>query len=117
MVLELSEREQAIFEGGIKLGALFHQFVGTPVSVRSRGSLETAIEEAVLNQPFVEDVKVKIGGGFFDDIESEFDYLSLTGDMLDVEVVVKAGEVRCTCRLEYKEDLKYPLMYVESIES
>lgn len=116
MVLEISDREQAIFEGGIKLGALFHQFIGTPVSRGSKGSLETAMEEAVKNQPFVDGVKVIIKDRFFDDIENDFDYLSLTGEMLDVRVVVAVGEVRCTCRLEYEEDLKYPLMYVESIE-
>lgn len=117
MVLELSDSEQAIFEGGIKLGALFHQFVGTPVSMTSKGSLETAIEEAVKNQPFVEDVKVSIDSRFFDDAGSDFDYLSLTGKMLDVMIRVKVGDARCICRMEYKEDIKYPLMFVESIES
>ncbi len=27
-----SDREQAVFEAGIKLGALYHQWVGTPIS-------------------------------------------------------------------------------------
>ena len=41
----LSNRERAIFEGGISMGALYHQFVGTPVNIESCSSLEKAIEE------------------------------------------------------------------------
>lgn len=37
----LSDRERAVFEGGISLGALFHQFVGTPVSEKTKKSLRT----------------------------------------------------------------------------
>jgi hypothetical protein len=113
----LDEREEAIFEGGIKLGGLFHQFVGTPVSLRTKASLERAMEEAVRNQPFVEEVRVRIDEGFFEDIGNEFDYLSLAGEMLDVTVVTRVGGTRCTSRLEYREDLKYPLMYVEGVET
>ena len=29
----ISHRERAIFEGGITMGALFHQFDGTPVNL------------------------------------------------------------------------------------
>ena len=39
----LSNRERAIFEGGISMGALYHQFVGTPVNIESCNSLEKAI--------------------------------------------------------------------------
>ncbi|NOZ77474.1 MAG: dihydroneopterin aldolase [Euryarchaeota archaeon] len=113
----LSEREEAVFEGGIKLGGIYHQFIGTPVSRRSRASLEAAIEEAVKNQPFVEDARVKIDERFFDRIGNEFDYLSLTGKMLDVRVTVRVGGTRCVCRMEYREEMDYPLMYVEEIES
>ncbi len=31
----ISNRERAIFEGAITMGALFHQFVGTPVNLES----------------------------------------------------------------------------------
>jgi hypothetical protein len=36
----ISKRERAIFEGAITMGALFHQFIGTPVSIKSVESLE-----------------------------------------------------------------------------
>ena len=56
----LTYRERAIFEGGISMGALFHQFVGTPVSVDTIASLEKAIEESILLQPAIVDVDVKL---------------------------------------------------------
>ena len=39
----ITSRERAIFEGAISMGALFHQFVGTPVNKSSKKSLETII--------------------------------------------------------------------------
>ena len=40
----ITSRERAIFEGAISMGALFHQFVGTPVNKSSKKSLETSME-------------------------------------------------------------------------
>ena len=36
----LTSRERAIFEGAISMGALFHQFVGTPVNKNTKKGLE-----------------------------------------------------------------------------
>ena len=47
---------------------------------------------------------------------SEFDYTSLTGDMLDVKIFTKVDNVKATIRIEFIEELNYPLMYVENIE-
>ncbi len=54
----LTDRERAIFEGGISMGALFHQFVGTPVSINTVESLEKAIVDSILLQPAIIDVCV-----------------------------------------------------------
>ncbi|WP_456418583.1 dihydroneopterin aldolase family protein [Methanocaldococcus infernus] len=105
----LSDKERVIFEGGISLGTIFHQFVGTPVSKNSKYSLERAIEEAIKNQPCVYDVKVKIN---YDGEE----YIELRGDMLDVELMIKVNNVLGIFRLEYIEELNYPLMYVKEIK-
>ena len=40
----ITNRERVIFEGAITMGALFHQFVGTPVSLKTAESLENAID-------------------------------------------------------------------------
>ncbi|MBA2869191.1 dihydroneopterin aldolase family protein [Methanococcus maripaludis] len=106
----LSDRERAVFEGGISLGALFHQFVGTPVSEKTKRSLEIAMSESLKNQPFIEDVSVSIVG-----IIEDGKYVSLTGEMLDVSLTVKTEENRALLRLKYIKKLDYPLMYVEKI--
>ncbi|MDI6655208.1 MAG: dihydroneopterin aldolase family protein [Candidatus Hydrothermarchaeota archaeon] len=102
----ISDREQAVFECGIKLGSIFHQFIGTPVSARSKKSLEKAIEEAVKNQPFVESVRVKIN-------LRKRGYVSLEGKMLDASVAVRFKSAKCKCRLKYIKD--YPRMYIEEV--
>ena len=47
----ITTRERAIFEGAISMGALFHQFVGTPVNKNTKESLEKAMEESLNLQP------------------------------------------------------------------
>ncbi|HIP17156.1 MAG TPA: dihydroneopterin aldolase [Methanothermococcus okinawensis] len=107
----LSNKERAVFEGGITLGALFHQFVGTPISVKNKETLERAIEDAMKNQPCVEDIHVKIVGNL-----KEEEYTSLDGNMLDVKLKIKVEDTVAYLRLKYIDELNYPLMYVEKIE-
>ena len=112
----ITERERAIFEGAISMGALFHQFIGTPVNNKTKESLAKAIEKSLNLQPAIENVEVKINLDKLDDELSEFDYTSLNGDMLDVRIHTKAGNANAIVRMEFIEELNYPLMYVESIE-
>ena len=93
------------------MGALFHQFVGTPVNKDTKEGLERTIEESFKLQPAIEDVEVKIN---LND-NSEFDYISLSGDMLDVRIHTLIDNVKAVIRIEYIEELNYPLMYVEKI--
>ena len=112
----ITPRERAIFEGAITMGALFHQFVGTPVSLKSVSSLEDAIEESLTLQPCIESVNVKINPQLMEEAENEYQYLSLTGEMLDVRVVSQYEGVKVVVRMHYIEELQYPLMYVEEID-
>ena len=105
----LTDRERAVFEGGITLWALFHQFVGTPVSKENKESLERAIEEAMKNQPCVYDIKVRIR-----DVGER--YVSLDGKMLDVDLKIKINKTIAHLKLEYIPELDYPLMYVKDIK-
>ncbi len=107
----ITSRERAIFEGGISMGALFHQFVGTPVNAETKENLERAIEDSFRLQPAIENVEVKIN--LTDN--TEFDYISLSGDMLDVRIHTVVDDVRAVIRIEFIEELNYPLMYVEEI--
>ena len=112
----ISERERAIFEGAITMGALFHQFVGTPVSIRSADSLERSIKDAMELQPCIDKLDVTIDRDTLQAVENEYDYISLTGEMLDVRVGAFYGNKKVVVRLKYVEELNYPLMYVEKIE-
>lgn len=112
----ITTRERAIFEGAISMGALFHQFVGTPVNKNTKNSLETSMEESLKLQPAIEDVKVNIRFDKLEESMTEFDYTSLTGDMLDVKIFTKVDNVTATIRIEFIEELNYPLMYVEDIK-
>ena len=107
--------ERAAFEAGIKLGTVYHQFVGTPINLDNVDALERAIEASLKVQPFVVDARVRIKreglsrkGGFYK-------YLTLTGDMLDVDLVVQYEDRVAICKLQYVEEMDYPLMYIKEI--
>lgn len=110
-----SDRERAAFEAGIKLGAIYHQFVGVPLSSKNVTTLERAIEAGSRVQPFVEDVKVRIDRKMLRSKHGVFDYVSLTGDMLDVALVVRYGSARARASMRYIKEINYPLMYIEDI--
>jgi dihydroneopterin aldolase len=104
----IHDREQAVFEAGIKLGALYHQWVGTPISRTSAPSVESAIEKAVILQPFVEEITVRLDRSRM--TENTFGYSELSGLMFDVEIVTRVGFAYCRARLAPHEG--YPLMRV-----
>ncbi|MBE6508891.1 MAG: dihydroneopterin aldolase [Methanobrevibacter sp.] len=112
----ITSRERAIFEGAISMGALFHQFVGTPVNKNTKEGLEKSMEDSLKLQPAIEDVEVKIRFDKLEESMTEFDYTSLNGDMLDVRIYTKVENVKAVIRIEFIEELNYPLMYVENIE-
>lgn len=112
----ITSRERAIFEGAISMGALFHQFVGTPVNRNTKEGLEKAMEDSLSLQPAIEKVEVEIRFDKLEESMTEFDYTSLTGDMLDVKIHTKVDDALAIIKIEFIEELNYPLMYVEDIE-
>ncbi|MFA4848280.1 MAG: dihydroneopterin aldolase family protein [Methanoregula sp.] len=103
-----TDREQAIFEAGIKLGALYHQWVGTPISRNSASSVETAIEKAVILQPFVEEITVHLNRTMM--TENTFGYSELSGLMFEAEIITRVGFSYCRARLS--PEAGYPLMKI-----
>ena len=103
-----TDREQAIFEAAIKLGALYHQWVGTPVSQESAASVESAIEKAVILQPFVEEITVRLNRSMMQ--KNVFGYSELSGLMFDVEIVTRVGFSYCRAALVPENG--YPLMKI-----
>lgn len=108
----LTDRERAIFEGGISMGALFHQFVGTPVNVESAKSLEKAIKKSILLQPAVVNVDIKINEDLIRKATGSMEYTSLTGDMLEVKLTTKINDEHIVTCISYDEKLQYPIMYI-----
>ncbi len=110
-----SDRERALFEAGIKLGTIYHQFVGTPVSKANAGAVERAIEESARIQPFVEDVKVHIDRATLREKRGPYDYYTLTGLMLQVYIRVRYGKAVVEAEMRKIDELSYPLMYVTRV--
>jgi len=113
---ECSDEERAAFEAGIKLGTIYHQFVGTPISRENVALLEKAIAEGTKIQPFVEDAEVQISRKELKSKKGEFDYVSLSGHMLKVRLVVKYRDVKVTAGMRFIERINYPLMFIEKME-
>jgi dihydroneopterin aldolase len=111
----LTSREALLFEAGIKLGGIFHQYLGIPVSAKTAKALARSIEAAVALQPFVERVQVRIrpakGGAVG---RGRYGYRYVTAEMIDARVTLTDGSTRVVARLSYRPDLRYPLMHVES---
>lgn len=111
----ITSRERAIFEGAITMGALFHQFVGAPISMDTVDSLERAMKESLELQPAIEKVEARINREKLEEAMTGFDYTSVNGDMLDVKIYSRVDEVLAVIRIKFIEELNYPLMFVEDI--
>jgi len=107
--------QQACFEAGIKFGSLYHQFAGTPVSPDSTRSLETAMSEAIENQPYCESVTVAIDDDrVADAIGHENGYTELTGSLMTVEMRIEYEDVTARTRMAMEDG--YPLMKLVAVE-
>jgi hypothetical protein len=109
----VTDAEQACFEAGIKFGSLYHQFAGTPVSPESARSLESAMAEAIENQPYCEAVRVDV---LDDELDAAIDhgYTELTGRFMEVEMRIDYEGVVVRTRMEMEDG--YPLMKLVEIE-
>jgi len=117
---DLSDRERASFEIGIKLGALYHILCGMPVSTNSDviDSIERGIEASISCQPYVKSVKLNINREQIKgDKSSEFEYDEITGKHIEAKVVLEFKSVEIIAKIEWIEELKYPLMYIEKISN
>jgi hypothetical protein len=111
--VRLTSREILLFEAGIKLGGIFHQYLGIPVDPRTAPALARAIGAAVRLQPYVRDVRVRVTPGRGPPVgRGRFAYRYLTPEMLDVTVCLEHRGVRVEARLRHRPDLRYPLMAV-----
>ncbi len=113
----ISERENAVFEAGIKLGALYHQFVGTPINVDTIEDLARAIEESVALQPYVRSISVLIDREMVEKKQNpKFKYCELEGRMMNVSLQIMYKNTIAAVELAYDEEVDYPMMRVKNIE-
>ncbi len=110
-----NDRERALFEAGIKMGTLYHQFVGTPFNRTSIEGLENTMANAIKVQPYVEDAIVRIDRSVLPLGDDEYSYCSLTGTMIDAVISIRINESRVTAEIRYDAELDYPLMYVSDV--
>ncbi len=114
---EVNERDRAVFEAGIKLGALYHQFVGTPISLETIDDLERTIEQSVALQPYVRSISVSIDREMVKKkLNPKFGYCELEGRMLNVSLQILYKNTRAHAELVYDEGQDYPMMNIKKIE-
>jgi len=112
----LSRREALLFEAGVKLGGIFHQYFGMPISERTAAATARTIERAVALQPYVVEVRATIDparGGPLG--KGRFAYRYLTPEMVDVRVRLRDGPEEVEARLAHRPELRYPLMSVDRV--
>jgi len=115
---DLSRRERACFETGIKLGALYHILSGIPIRNDETiiSAIEKGIESAISCQPFVKSVKIhfdrdKISGTK----ESVYDYDEINGKMIQAELNIEYESIHVFAKVQWVDQLDYPLMFIEKI--
>lgn len=110
----LNDREHAIFEAGISLGAIFHQLIGMPLNLEKLDELESALSNTFSTQPFRVKIEIKIDGERVKKGSVKpYDYGVITPESLKVKVEVEYGEARVIARLEWIDEVGYPLMYIQ----
>ncbi len=115
---DISDRERACFEIGIKLGAIYHIMSGIPVSSNEEtiASIEKGIEAAIACQPYVKSVKINLDRKIIKGKKkTPFDYDEVTGKIIHAKVILEYEKVTVSGKIDWVEDLQYPLMYIEEI--
>lgn len=113
-----NKRERTAFELGIKLGSLFHQFIGSPVSEKNVEILANAMEKTTERQAYVKSAEIHINLERSKKGKKEgiFEYTTLTEDMIEAKVLVEFKSVEAVGELKYIEELNYPLMYISKLD-
>ncbi len=117
---DINDRERACFEVGIKLGALYHILCGIPISSDPQviESIEQGIEASISCQPYVKSVRININRDKIQGTKTtEFDYDELSGILIAATVVLEFNSIEIIAKVEWIEELSYPLMFIEEIRN
>ena len=116
---DLTDRERACFESGIKIGALYHILCGIPISNDENilKNIEKGIESSISCQPFVKSVKINLDmGKILGDKSNQFDYDEITGKIIQAELIIEYESVEILAKVEWVENMQFPLMFIEKIK-
>lgn len=78
-------------------------------------TLEKAMEAGSMVQPFVEAVKVRIDRSRLREKTGQYDYVSLTGEMLDVSLRVDYKGTKVEAGMKFAKEMNYPLMFIKKV--
>ena len=116
---DLTDRERACFESGIKIGALYHILCGIPISNDENilKNIEKGIESSISCQPFVKSVKINLDRGkILGNKSNQFDYDEITGKIIRAELIIEYESVEILAKVEWIENMQFPLMFIEKIK-
>ena len=113
----VTPRDRAIFEGGITLGAIYHQISGFPIPKNSEDvkNLEKFIANSFETQPYIEKININIIKGDTDK-NDPYDYGELSGRNFSIDLVSKFNMVRVHFKMDIIDEIDYPLMRIIKIE-
>ena len=112
---EVTARDRAVFEAGLKIGALYHQFVGTPIPT-DENKIKTLIEgikNSIKTQPWVRNAEVHINAHTLG--ESPYNYDEISGRNLKAKLTITYDNCEVEAVIEYIKELAYPLAYISRI--
>jgi len=113
---KISDRDRAVFEAGVAIGTLVHQFSGIPIKRREDVEvIREAIRRSLLSQPFRESVELDLNVQL-PSSDSPYSYTTLKARHMDARITVKYGNCRVIARLRYIPELDYTLGYIEDIQ-
>ena len=125
----ITSRDRAMFELGIKLGALFHQFLGSPISNNpdTITLLTKGIEASIKSQPFVSDVHVNLKIPRHLEKEKEeqrldrkigtpYDYTEISRKNLQALITLIYKNWKVIGNIDWVPEIQYPLMFISKIE-
>jgi hypothetical protein len=111
-----TERDRAVFELGIKLGGVYHQYTGIPIDSSNVREVERTIEKSLLVQPFVVLAKIKIVEPSLRKNKADtYGYSALTERNLTAKVAIEYEGWRAEGEMGWVDELGYPLMRVTRV--
>lgn len=111
--MDPTDPEVACFEAGIKLGTLYHQFVGTPVHPETAPGLADAMAAAIERQPGCRSASVVLDADRIAADRNRFGYAELAGRHIDATVHVEHGGAVVEAHLALEDG--YPMMRVADV--